>query len=156
MPKLRPSAPRNHGRWRPAGVARLGVVLLVVAFVALTFNLILSSKGNSDSSTTTRRLRPRRRSRRRPHCPQQDRPRAPRRRHAGSFSTSDHRLHLTQIRDVDEHRTRLRPEHDVPPHDDVYNSSGTLLKTISDGVALAHFGVRGRPGLTHGAPVEAP
>jgi len=37
----------------------------------------------------------------------------------------------------------------------VYNSSGTLLKTISDGVALAHFGVRGRPGLTHGAPVEA-
>lgn len=53
MPKLRPSAPRNHGRWRPAGVARLGVVLLVVAFVALTFNLILSSMGNSDSSTTT-------------------------------------------------------------------------------------------------------
>jgi YVTN family beta-propeller protein len=37
----------------------------------------------------------------------------------------------------------------------VYNSSGTLLKTISDGVELANFGVRGRPGLTRGAPVEA-
>jgi YVTN family beta-propeller protein len=37
----------------------------------------------------------------------------------------------------------------------VYNSSGTLLKTISDGVELAHFGVPGRPGVTHGAPVEA-
>ena len=36
----------------------------------------------------------------------------------------------------------------------VYNSAGTLLKTISDGVDLANFGVSGRPGLTHGAPVE--
>ncbi|HXC19819.1 MAG TPA: hypothetical protein VNT80_07915, partial [Acidimicrobiales bacterium] len=37
----------------------------------------------------------------------------------------------------------------------VYNSAGNLVKTISDGVALANFGVHGRPGLTHGAPVEA-
>jgi YVTN family beta-propeller protein len=37
----------------------------------------------------------------------------------------------------------------------VYNSAGTLLKTISDGVVLSRFGVRGRSGLTHGAPVEA-
>ncbi len=36
----------------------------------------------------------------------------------------------------------------------VYNSAGTLVKTISDGVYLANFGVKGRPGLTHGAPVE--
>jgi YVTN family beta-propeller protein len=36
----------------------------------------------------------------------------------------------------------------------VYNSAGALVKTISDGVYLANFGVKGHPGLTHGAPVE--
>jgi YVTN family beta-propeller protein len=36
----------------------------------------------------------------------------------------------------------------------VYNSAGALVKTISDGVYLANFGVKGRPGLTRGAPVE--
>ena len=37
----------------------------------------------------------------------------------------------------------------------VYASDGQLLKTISDGVDLASFGVKGHPGITHGAPVEA-
>ncbi len=37
----------------------------------------------------------------------------------------------------------------------VYRSSGQLLKTISDGVDLADFGISGHPGITHGAPVEA-
>jgi YVTN family beta-propeller protein len=37
----------------------------------------------------------------------------------------------------------------------VYKSNGQLLKTISDGVDLANFGIRGHPGITHGAPVEA-
>lgn len=36
----------------------------------------------------------------------------------------------------------------------VYSSHGDLLKTISDGVELSKFGVKGRPGVTHGAPVE--
>lgn len=37
----------------------------------------------------------------------------------------------------------------------VYTSAGQLKTSISDGVTLAKFGVTGRPGLTHGAPVEA-
>jgi YVTN family beta-propeller protein len=37
----------------------------------------------------------------------------------------------------------------------VYRSSGALVRTISDGVVLAHFGVPGHPGVSHGAPVEA-
>jgi YVTN family beta-propeller protein len=37
----------------------------------------------------------------------------------------------------------------------VYNSAGTLLKTIPDSVNMAAFGFPGHPGLTRGAPVEA-
>jgi YVTN family beta-propeller protein len=37
----------------------------------------------------------------------------------------------------------------------VYRSNGALLRTISDGVVLAHFGIPGHPGVSHGAPVEA-
>lgn len=37
----------------------------------------------------------------------------------------------------------------------VYNSSGSLVKTIPDTVNMASFGVQGHPGITHGAPVEA-
>lgn len=37
----------------------------------------------------------------------------------------------------------------------VYNSAGTLVKTIPDSVSLAAFGIPGRPGTTQGAPVEA-
>lgn len=37
----------------------------------------------------------------------------------------------------------------------VYRSNGRLIDTISDGIDLAHFGVAGHPGISHGAPVEA-
>ena len=37
----------------------------------------------------------------------------------------------------------------------VYNSDGSLVKTIPDTVAMSHFGIPGHPGITHGAPVEA-
>jgi YVTN family beta-propeller protein len=37
----------------------------------------------------------------------------------------------------------------------VYDSDGALVKTIPDGVDLAQFGVRGHPGTSRGAPVEA-
>jgi YVTN family beta-propeller protein len=37
----------------------------------------------------------------------------------------------------------------------VYNSAGTLIKTIPDSVSLAAFGIPGHPGVTRGAPVEA-
>ncbi len=37
----------------------------------------------------------------------------------------------------------------------VYNSAGTLVKTIPDSVTLSDFGIAGRPGVTQGAPVEA-
>ena len=37
----------------------------------------------------------------------------------------------------------------------VYNSDGSLVKTIPDTVAMSHFGIPGHPGVTHGAPVEA-
>jgi DNA-binding beta-propeller fold protein YncE len=37
----------------------------------------------------------------------------------------------------------------------VYNSAGTLLKTIPDSVDMAAFGFPGHPGVTKGAPVEA-
>jgi YVTN family beta-propeller protein len=37
----------------------------------------------------------------------------------------------------------------------VYNKSGTLVKTIPDTVQMSRFGIRGHPGITHGAPVEA-
>ena len=37
----------------------------------------------------------------------------------------------------------------------VYNSGGTLMKTIPDSVNLAAFGIPGHPGMTRGAPVEA-
>jgi len=37
----------------------------------------------------------------------------------------------------------------------VYNSAGTLVKTIPDTVDMAAFGIPGHPGVTHGAPVEA-
>ena len=37
----------------------------------------------------------------------------------------------------------------------VYNSQGTLVKTIPDTVRMSRFGIPGHPGITHGAPVEA-
>ncbi len=37
----------------------------------------------------------------------------------------------------------------------VYNSAGSLVKTIPDTVNMASFGFPGHPGITHGAPVEA-
>ena len=37
----------------------------------------------------------------------------------------------------------------------VYNSRGSLVKTIPDTVQMSDFGVPGHPGITHGAPVEA-
>ncbi len=37
----------------------------------------------------------------------------------------------------------------------VYGSDGVLRKTIPDSVVLSHFGVRGHPGVSRGAPVEA-
>jgi YVTN family beta-propeller protein len=37
----------------------------------------------------------------------------------------------------------------------VYNSAGSLVKTIPDTVNMAEFGFPGHPGITHGAPVEA-
>jgi YVTN family beta-propeller protein len=37
----------------------------------------------------------------------------------------------------------------------VYNKYGALVKTIPDTVQMSRFGIRGHPGITHGAPVEA-
>jgi YVTN family beta-propeller protein len=37
----------------------------------------------------------------------------------------------------------------------VYNSAGSLVKTIPDTVDMSRFGIQGHPGITHGAPVEA-
>jgi len=37
----------------------------------------------------------------------------------------------------------------------IYTSNGTLKKSLSDAVQLGLYGVTGRPGWTHGAPVEA-
>jgi YVTN family beta-propeller protein len=37
----------------------------------------------------------------------------------------------------------------------VYDAAGSLVKTIPDGVDLAHFGITGHPGISRGAPVEA-
>jgi YVTN family beta-propeller protein len=37
----------------------------------------------------------------------------------------------------------------------VYSSSGKLVKTIPDAVQMSRFGIRGHPGIAHGAPVEA-
>lgn len=37
----------------------------------------------------------------------------------------------------------------------VYESDGSLKKTISDSVRLSEFGVKGHPGVSKGAPVEA-
>ena len=37
----------------------------------------------------------------------------------------------------------------------VYNSRGALVKTIPDTVRLSRFGIKGHPGVSHGAPVEA-
>lgn len=37
----------------------------------------------------------------------------------------------------------------------VYNSQGSLVKTIPDTVQMSKFGIAGHPGITHGAPVEA-
>ena len=37
----------------------------------------------------------------------------------------------------------------------VYSGAGRLVKTISDGVDMEHFGIADHPGITHGAPVEA-
>jgi DNA-binding beta-propeller fold protein YncE len=37
----------------------------------------------------------------------------------------------------------------------VYDSRGSLVKTIPDTVQMSDFGIAGHPGITHGAPVEA-
>jgi YVTN family beta-propeller protein len=37
----------------------------------------------------------------------------------------------------------------------VYNSAGSLQRTIPDTVDMGQFGIQGHPGISHGAPVEA-
>src|SRR6202167_2431082 len=161
MSEPRHAAPRRSWRWRPAGFARLGAALLVVALIALTVNFALSSDGNSDSTTTT--------SSTTSTLPTS----------ATSTTTtttplnkivppgplaSSRRLALYKVisgdispKSVMSTNTGLVFAQNMMYRHTmtVYNSAGSLLKTISDGVELAHFGVHGRPGLTHGAPVEA-
>src|SRR6204780_4852797 len=160
MSKPRHAAPRRTWRWRPAGVARLGGVLVVMAIIALTINFTLSSKGNTDSTTTTlvsttstttpatTTTMPTPLNKIVPPGP----------------LASSRRLALYKVitgnispKSVMSTNTGLVFAQNMMYRHTmtVYNSAGTLLKTISDGVALSHFGVHGRPGLTHGAPVEA-
>ncbi len=53
MSEPRHAAVRKTWGWRPAGFARLGGVLIVIALIAFGSNLALSSKGNSDATTST-------------------------------------------------------------------------------------------------------
>ena len=142
---------------RPAGVARLAAVLVVVALVAFSVNFFLSSKGNSDSTTTTSTTSTTSVATTTTTTPlNQIVPPGPK--------ASSRRLSLYKEisgyispKSVTSTNTGLVFAQNMMYRHTmtVYNSSGTLLKTISDGVELANFGVRGRPGLTRGAPVEA-
>ena len=158
MSKARHAAPRGSRRWRRAGITRLGGGLVVVALIAFSVNLALSSRGNSDSTTTSSSTT------------------------STSLATttttttplnkivppgpkaSSRRLVLYKVivddispKSVTSTNTGLVFAQNMMYRHTmtVYNSAGNLVKTISDGVALANFGVHGRPGLTHGAPVEA-
>jgi YVTN family beta-propeller protein len=142
---------------RPAGVARLAALLVVVALVAFSVNFFLSSKGNSDSTTTTSTTSTTSVATTTTTTPLNQivppGPKASSRRLslykeiAGYISPKS----VTSTNTGLVFAQNMMYRHTMT----VYNSSGTLLKTISDGVELANFGVRGRPGLTRGAPVEA-
>jgi YVTN family beta-propeller protein len=158
MSEPRHAAHRQTWRWRPTGFARLGAAFLVVALIALTVNFALSSKGNSDSTTTTsstttttptpttttttalNKIVP-------PGPPASSRRLSPYKVITGDISPKS--VVSTNTGLVFAQNMMYR--HTMT----VYNSTGTMLKTISDGVVLSRFGVHGRPGLTHGAPVEA-
>jgi YVTN family beta-propeller protein len=160
MSEPRHAAPRTSWRWRPAGFARLGGVLLVVALIAFGFNFAFSSKGNSDATTTTLTTSTTSpvvtTTTTMPTPLNQIVPPGPK--------ASSRRLSLYKViagdispKSVMSTNTGLVFAQNMMYRHTmtVYNSAGTLLKTISDGVVLSHFGVHGRPGLTHGAPVEA-
>jgi len=163
MSEARHAAVRKSWRWRRAGFARLAGVLIVVALIAFGFNFTLSSKGNSDATTTsttsptaTTTTSPVSTTTTVPTPLNQTVPPGP--------PASSRRLSLYKVitgdispKSVMSTNTGLVFAQNMMYRHTmtVYNSSGTLLKTISDGVELAHFGVHGRPGLTHGAPVEA-
>src|ERR1700722_450991 len=163
MSEPRHAAPRTSWRWRPAGFARLGGVLLVVALIAVGFNFAFSSKGNSDATTTT--LTTSTTSTPSPVVTTTTTMPTPLNKIVPPGpKASSRRLSLYKVisgdispKSVMSTNTGLVFAQNMMYRHTmtVYNSSGTLLKTISDGVVLSHFGVRGRPGLTHGAPVEA-
>ena len=160
MSKARHAAPRESRRWRRAGITRLGGGLVVVALVAFSVNLALSSRGNSDSTTTsssttsTTSLATTTTTTTTPlNKIVPPGPKASSRRLvlykviAGDISPKS----VTSTNTGLVFAQNMMYRHTMT----VYNSAGNLVKTISDGVALANFGVHGRPGLTHGAPVEA-
>ncbi|MGD0852124.1 MAG: cytochrome D1 domain-containing protein [Acidimicrobiales bacterium] len=159
MSKPRHAAPRTTWRWRQAGSARLVGVIVVMALIALTINFTLSSKGNSDSTTTlpaTSTTTPATTTTTMPTALNKIVPPGP--------PASSRRLVLYKDitgdispKSVMSTNTGLVFAQNMMYRHTmtVYNSAGTLLKTISDGVVLSRFGVHGRPGLTHGAPVEA-
>jgi YVTN family beta-propeller protein len=159
MSTPRHAAPRKTWRWRPAGFTRLGGVVVVMALIALTINFTLSSKGNSDStttSTTTTTTTPATTTTSMPTPLNKIVPPGP--------PASSRRLVLYKViagdispKSVMSTNTGLVFAQNMMYRHTmtVYNSAGTLLKTISDGVVLSRYGVHGRPGLTHGAPVEA-
>ncbi len=158
MSEARHAATRGNRRWR-VGVVKLGAVFVVLALIALTVNFALSSSGNSDSTTTTSTTTsttPATTTTTRPTPLDQIVPPGPK--------ASSRRLSLYKVitgvispKSVMSTNTGLVFAQNMMYRHTmtVYKSSGTLLKTISDGVALANFSVHGRPGLTHGAPVEA-
>jgi YVTN family beta-propeller protein len=158
MSEPRHAAGRRTWRWRPKGFLRLGSVLVVTALIAFGFNFALSSKGNSDDTTTTTTTTTSAvtTTTTLPIALDKIVPPGPK---ASSRRLSLYRVISGDISPKSVMSTNtglvfaqnMMYRHTMT----VYNSSGTLLKTISDGVALAHYGVRGRPGLTHGAPVEA-
>jgi YVTN family beta-propeller protein len=154
-------------RWRPQGFWRLGGLLVTVTLAVFGFNLALSTKGNSDATTTTSSTVFSTASSTTsttllsttttvPTPLNQIVPPGPK--------ASSRRLSLYKVitgdispKSVMSTNTGLIFAQNMMYRHTmtVYDSSGTLLKTISDGVDLTHFGVPGRPGLTHGAPVEA-
>ncbi len=159
MSEPRHAAPRSW-RWRPSGFARLGAALLVVALIALSVNFALSSKGNSDSTTTTSSTT----STVPTSATTTTMPTPLNKIVPPGPKASSRRLSLYKVitgdispKSVMSTNTGLVFAQNMMYHHTmtVYNSAGTLLKTISDGVVLSRFGVHGRPGLTHGAPVEA-
>ena len=161
MSEPRHAAKRRTWRWRPQGFVRLGSVLVVVALIAFGFNLALSSKGNSDSTTTTSTPSS---TTSNPTVTTTTVPTPLNKIVPPGPKASARRLSLYKVitgdispKSVMSTNTGLVFAQNMMYRHTmtVYNSAGTLLKTISDGVELARFGVHGRPGLTHGAPVEA-